>query len=144
MSELDGPDAQLIRGTHPYVFRSGQWARLVGTVDDPETGRRCYSVMFADGATDWWPVEDDAAGYEFYGAAQVVQAVSEFGRAMAEMFRPLLEWAARMFHNLSLLFFPKEHRRCLTCHPEKRPKPLAVDGHEYQRRLRSRRKRRRR
>jgi hypothetical protein len=54
-----------IRGTHPYVFRSGQWARLVGTVDDPETGRCCYSVVFEeDGATDFWPVDDTAAGYE--------------------------------------------------------------------------------
>jgi hypothetical protein len=53
-----------IRGTHPYVFRSGQWARLTGTVDDPETGRRCYSVVFEDGATDFWPVDDTAAGYE--------------------------------------------------------------------------------
>ena len=58
--------ATRIRGTHPYVFRSGQWARLAGTVDDPETGRRCYSVEFGeDGATDWWPVDDKAAGYEF-------------------------------------------------------------------------------
>lgn len=55
----------LIRGTHPYVFRSGQWARIVGTMDDPENGRRSYAVEFPDGATDWWPVEDASAGYEF-------------------------------------------------------------------------------
>lgn len=41
-----------IRGTHPYVFRSGKWAKLVGTMDDPETGRRSYAVEFPDGATD--------------------------------------------------------------------------------------------
>lgn len=57
--------AQLIRGTHPYVFRSGQWAELIGTMDDPESGRRQYAVKFPDGATDWWPVNDKAAGYEF-------------------------------------------------------------------------------
>jgi hypothetical protein len=55
----------VIRATHPYVFRSGKWAKLVGTQDDPETGRRCYAVEFPDGMTDWWPVEDEAAGYEF-------------------------------------------------------------------------------
>jgi hypothetical protein len=54
-----------IRGTHPYVFRSGKWAKLVGTQDDPETGRRNYAVKFPDGAVDWWPVDDKAAGYEF-------------------------------------------------------------------------------
>lgn len=57
--------AKRIRGTHPYVFRSGEWAQLVGTQDDPETGRRNYAVKFPDGAVDWWPVDDKAAGYEF-------------------------------------------------------------------------------
>lgn len=60
---MDDPVA-LIRATHPYAYRSGQWARLVGTMDDPETGRRCYSVAFPDGETDWWPVDDEAHGYE--------------------------------------------------------------------------------
>ncbi len=59
------PAWQRIRGTHPYIFRSGTWARLIGTVDDPETGRRCYSVQFDDGETDFWPVDDMAAGYQF-------------------------------------------------------------------------------
>jgi hypothetical protein len=36
---------------------------------------------------------------------------------------------------------PRKHNRCRTCHPEQYPRPLAVDGREYQRRLRSRRKR---
>lgn len=64
MSE-QGTAGQRIRGTHPYVFRSGQWATLIGTQDDPETGRRCYAVRFDDGMTDWWPVDDKSAGYEF-------------------------------------------------------------------------------
>ena len=59
-----------IRGTHPYIFRSGQWGELVGTVDDPEGGRRNYAVKFPDGATDWWPVDDTAAGYEFRDVAE--------------------------------------------------------------------------
>jgi hypothetical protein len=135
---------QLIRGTHPYVFRSGRWARLVGTVDDPETGRRCYSVMFADGATDWWPVQDAAAGYQFCGLDQVAKAVNEVGAALCQALKPVVDWAARMLHDLHRVFFPKRHGRCWTCHPRRKPKPLAVDGHAYQRRLRNRRKRRRR
>lgn len=35
---------------------------------------------------------------------------------------------------------PRRHRRCKTCHPELGPRPLAVDGREYQRRLRNRRR----
>lgn len=64
MSE-DLTKVKRIRATHHYAFRSGEWAELVGTMDDPETGRRQYAVKFPDGATDWWPVDDTAAGYEF-------------------------------------------------------------------------------
>lgn len=60
-----GGPVGLMRATHRYAFRSGEWAALVGTMDAPETGRRCYAVKFPDGATDWWPVDDKDAGYEF-------------------------------------------------------------------------------
>lgn len=60
---MDDPVA-LIRATHPYAFRSGQWARLAGTVDDPATGRRCWSVQFPDGESDFWPVDDGDHQYE--------------------------------------------------------------------------------
>lgn len=53
-----------IRGTHPYCFRSGEWATLVTEVKHA-TGRRCYLVRFPDGMSDWWPVDDPAADYEF-------------------------------------------------------------------------------
>lgn len=52
-----------IRATHPYSFRSGQWARLVSVTSGP--GRECYLVEFPDGVTDLWVVADPAAGYEF-------------------------------------------------------------------------------
>jgi hypothetical protein len=66
--------------------------------------------------------------------------LADLGRAIGEAFRPLLDWAKRMFHDLSRLLFPEQHRRCVTCHPSRKPKPLAVDGHEYQRRLKARRR----
>ena len=50
---------------------------------------------------------------------------------------------ARQFHAVSAALYPARHRRCLTCHPERKPKPLAVDGHEYHRRQRARQRRRR-
>lgn len=61
---------QIIRATHPDSFRSGQWAELIGTTDEPETGRRCYTVKFPDGETDWWAVDDEDAGYEITSAGQ--------------------------------------------------------------------------
>ena len=57
-----------IRATHPYAFRCGEWAQLKGLTDlpgYPEGDRTCYLVEFEDGETDFWPVEDAAAGYEF-------------------------------------------------------------------------------
>ena len=53
-----------IRGTHPYTFRSGQWAEILTTAPNPE-GSDCYIVRFPDGVTDFWCVEDPAEPYEF-------------------------------------------------------------------------------
>jgi hypothetical protein len=61
--QVDLASVEHIRGTHPYMFRSGEWARLLTTVESH--GRDCYLVEFPDGATDWWPVGDEEAGYEF-------------------------------------------------------------------------------
>lgn len=59
-----------IRGTHPYIFRSGQWAELIGIEpyvpdDGSNKERNCYRVKFPDGFEDWWPITDPIAGYEF-------------------------------------------------------------------------------
>lgn len=55
----------LIRLTHPYGFRVGDWAELLGQVEHATTGHLCYAVRFPDGASDFWPVVDEMAGYEF-------------------------------------------------------------------------------
>lgn len=52
-----------IRSCHPYAFHSGEWGRLLTTVESQ--GRDCYLIQWPDGAEDWWPVEDAMAGYEF-------------------------------------------------------------------------------
>lgn len=59
-----------MRFTHPYGFRSGQWAAILtvapanGASDILKPGD-CYVVRFPDGVTDFWPVFDRDAGYEF-------------------------------------------------------------------------------
>lgn len=58
-----------IRATHPHAFRSGEWAQLVAAVESPEIpGRTVWLVVFPDGATDEWPVDDEAHGYELTAA----------------------------------------------------------------------------
>jgi hypothetical protein len=50
--------------------------------------------------------------------------------------------ALRAVHDLYAAWRPGEHkRRCPKCNPAGNPRALAVDGHEYQRRLRNRGKR---
>lgn len=58
-----------IRATHPYGFRSGEWAEIREVVW--ENNRPCFSVRFVDGAMDTWPIYDPADPYEFrlFGAA---------------------------------------------------------------------------
>lgn len=55
-----------IRTTHPYGFRSGEWAQLLTIAPAPE-GRDCYVVRFPDGATDYWVVNDPDGQYETRG-----------------------------------------------------------------------------
>jgi hypothetical protein len=51
-----------VRQTHPYGYRSGEWAEVLTTVES--YGRPCWLVEFSDGEHDWWPIEDPDAGYE--------------------------------------------------------------------------------
>lgn len=60
-----------IRGTHPYSFRSGEWATILTIALTPVVGtngrvvRECYLVQFDDGVKDYLPVVDPDAAYEF-------------------------------------------------------------------------------
>ena len=61
-----------IRGVHPNCFRSGEWARLVGTVMVVPEGleqRLCHHVRFPDGVTDYWNAKDAVAQYELRAIA---------------------------------------------------------------------------
>lgn len=73
---------------------------------------------------------------------EFARSLNDLAEAMARVLNPVVEDTAKLFHALSHALFPSQHRRCWTCHPSRKPKPLAVNGHEYQRRLRARRRRR--
>ena len=66
------------------------------------------------------------------------------GEALAEALTPILRAAAVAAHDFHAAWRPRGHRRCVTCHPGRKPKPLAVNGHEYRRRQLARQKRRKR
>ncbi len=59
------PPRMEIRGTHPYGFRTGEWARVlgVGQMADSEP-RESIIVQFPDGEIDTWPVKDPLDPYE--------------------------------------------------------------------------------
>jgi hypothetical protein len=73
-----------------------------------------------------------------------VRAFNDLAAAVARSLDPVVRHLALVSHGVHRALFPGEHRRCWTCRPALKPKPLAVDGHAYQRRLRARRRRNRR
>lgn len=60
-------DATHIRSCHWAAFQSGTWAKILTIA--PSEERDCYVIEFPDGRTDYWPVDDPTAEYEFKGAA---------------------------------------------------------------------------
>jgi hypothetical protein len=62
----------MIRSNHWARFRSGKWAEILTTVPAPDK-TDCYMVRFPDGATDYWPVNDPVAEYEFSAAQSTAQ-----------------------------------------------------------------------
>lgn len=63
----------MIRATHSYAFRSGEWAELIRMAPfTPEGGRHtrdCFVVRFPeDGFVDYWVVADPDGHYEFQEA----------------------------------------------------------------------------
>ena len=58
----------LIRTTNSAGFRNGQWGEIVEKISilRPDNSfRKCIKVVFPDDASDIWPMDDPAAGYEF-------------------------------------------------------------------------------
>lgn len=59
---------QQIRSFHPWAYKSGEWATIVGVTEicvHENQQRGCYQLAWPDGATDDWAIEDPVAGYEF-------------------------------------------------------------------------------
>jgi hypothetical protein len=52
-----------IRSRHPSQFKSGEWGRVVNVLE--RRGQACFLVRFDDLSSDWWPVDDTEARYEF-------------------------------------------------------------------------------
>lgn len=52
---------QEIRSRHPFAYRSGEWALIIGA--DHKCG--CYQLRWPDGETDDWAIEDPVAAYEY-------------------------------------------------------------------------------
>lgn len=56
-----------IRGTHPYSFRSGEWAKVKGIAmiqPDWVEPRLAFICEYADGVIDYMAVDDFDSNYE--------------------------------------------------------------------------------
>ena len=84
---------------------------------------------------------DDATAAAFTALAQRFQAL---GRATVDMWEPAAKAIADLAHAIDRGINPGLHNRwCARCRPLANPRPLCIDGAEYRRRQRNRRKRRR-
>lgn len=118
-----------------------------GALRDFETGRDAMRWLPEESRTEETrPDAGDAALVAEVLGRAAAQAAEDIGRMFAVL-QPAVEAQARaagqLIHNAHRALYPRQHQRCGTCHPWRKPKPLAVDGREYQRRLRARRRRRR-
>jgi hypothetical protein len=71
--EIYAPRYPQIRGMNTNIFRSGTWARITGVSCAGYPPRVCFDVEFLDGATDQWPIEDQAAEYEFSPSINIMK-----------------------------------------------------------------------
>jgi hypothetical protein len=117
-----------------------------GALADYEASGDAMRWVPEAGRTEEKRPADAAALIEAFGQS-MTQAAAEITR-MFDALRPVVQAQAKLhakfLHSMSVAFYPKQHQRCVTCHPWRKPKPLAVNGREYQRRLRARRRRNRR
>jgi hypothetical protein len=121
---------------------SGILDQIDGALRDFDTSGDAMRWWVPEGERRPWP-DAVAPVAGTIDTEEFTRALNELGAAITRAFRPVIEDTVRQFHALSAVLFPSQHRRCVTCHPGRKPKPLAVDGHEYQRRLAARRRRKR-
>jgi hypothetical protein len=55
--------ANYVRATHPHAYKSGEWAQIVG--ERERNRRRVWLLVWPDGKTDEWVIDDPQAAYEF-------------------------------------------------------------------------------
>lgn len=52
-----------IKSDHPYAYKTGQWATIVDAREG--TDRNLWMLIWPDGKTDSWVVDDPTADYKF-------------------------------------------------------------------------------
>jgi len=67
---------QQIRSFHPWAYKSGEWATVVGVTENcahENQQRGCFQLEWPDGSTDDWAIEDPVAEYEFRDTPITIQ-----------------------------------------------------------------------
>jgi hypothetical protein len=74
---------QRIKSDHPYAYRSGQWATIVGATQTDDL--ILWSLLWPDGERDDWAVDDSAAYYEFSDMFEVDRQLRLMTLAMKQI-----------------------------------------------------------
>lgn len=74
-----------------------------------------------------------------------MQAAGQAFQALARGFQSLsgvqLTVTGTISHNIHRIYWPRQHIRCTECHPDANPRPLAINGAQYRRKQKARRRR---
>jgi hypothetical protein len=127
------PERVICHGTGPLmperwnVWQHGTYeVRVTADVSSFAAGIEAMQRAFADWARTVWPV--------------LGRAMEAAGKAIAGAYG--FFWSGSQLHYHPADAPRRVTRRCRVCHPEAFSPPLAIDGREYHRRQRARRRRR--
>jgi|SRR5579875_3520871 len=119
----------------------------ISTSGKPEGGD-AIAVSGARPGPAWahaWPSCNAAAMVGLDGLAEAVQPLQQSFNALTAAANRVAEsyfaQFGKLVHAFGAAYFPARHRRCRACQPWTAPAPLCVDGREYQRRQKARRRR---
>lgn len=141
--ELTPVQAEIVRRLCAQTgIGEGEAAVMVADVGDRSRSSRYWDTvspvirdMLADAAEPFSRWVDAKA-------EECRRAMLAFGEALITAWAPVLRSLAKSCHDLSAAMDPRGHRRhCRACYPRGNPRPLAVTGHEYQRRRKARQRR---
>jgi hypothetical protein len=140
-----GAESRYAEYVWPHIYDGWAWREPSGRPRGGVVPADAADAVFAslrdrvhitvDTASFTRALEQAGAALQRFGAT-MVSVAEACGATVGKMVTVL----APVAHAVDADRNPREHIRCHRCHPQANPKPLPINGHEYHRRQRARRR----